>query len=143
MTRLTPLVWSRGFALMLKGEQHDVHEYEDMHRNFYEAVEKRFRSLHPHTAQTVQRQLHFLSEYVLQSGPRIEPVKGTHDMCLLLSSLPDRFKKEGVRAGTIFIDTFKATHRFAHLSPFRITLSFSFYKSFVSFQLLVYEALCY
>jgi hypothetical protein len=141
MTRLTPLVWSRGFALMLKDERHGVQGYEDMHWNFYEAVEKRIQDLHrsdPHTAQRVQRQLHFLSE----SGLRIEPVEGTHDMCLLLSSLPDRFQKEGVRAGTIFIDTFKATHRFAHLSPFRITLAFFFYDSFVFFQL-VYEALCY
>ena len=114
MTHLNPLVWSRGFALMLKGEGHDVDAYEDMHRNFYDAVDKNIQGLHrsdTHTAQRVQRQLHFLSESEL----RIEPVEGTHDMCLLLSSLPNRFMREGVRAGTIFIDTFKETHRFAHL----------------------------
>ncbi len=108
--------------MMLKDERHDVQGYEDMHWNFYEDVEKRIRSLlpmNPITAQRVQRQLHFLSEHVVQFGLRIAPVEGTHDMCLLLSSLPDRFKKEGragraVRAGTIFIDTFEATHRFAN-----------------------------
>ena len=99
---------------MLKGERHDVHRYEDMHWKFYEAVDKEIQSLNgkdSHTAQRVQGQLHFLSE----SGLLIDTVEGTHDMCLLLSSLPDRFKREGVRAGTIFIDTFKETHRFAHL----------------------------
>ena len=114
MTRLNPLVWSRGFALMLKGERHDVQAYEDMHWNFYDSVDKNIQGLRksdPQTAQRFQRQLHFLSESEL----RIEPVEGTHDMCLLLSSLPDRFKREGVRAGTIFIDTFNETHRFAHL----------------------------
>ena len=100
--------------MMLKGERHDVDGYEDMHWNFYDAIDKNIQGLHrsdPNTAQRFQRQLHFLSESEL----RIEPVDGTHDMCLLLSSLPDRFKTEGVRAGTIFIDTFKETHRFAHL----------------------------
>jgi hypothetical protein len=114
MTRLNPFVWSRGFALMLKGERHDVHRYEDMHWKFYEAVDKEIQSLNgkdSHTAQRVQGQLHFLSE----SGLLIDTVEGTHDMCLLLSSLPNRFMREGVRAGTIFIDTFKETHRFAHL----------------------------
>jgi hypothetical protein len=114
MTRLNPLVWSRVFASMLKDEQHAVHGYEDMHWNFYDSVDKNIQGLHrsdPHTAQRLQRQLHFLSESKLG----IEPVEGTHDMCLLLSSLPDHFIREGVRAGTIFIDTFKATHRFAHL----------------------------
>ena len=99
---------------MLKGERHDVDGYEDMHWNFYDAVDKNIQGLHrsdPHTAQRVQRQLHFLSESEL----RIEPVEGTHDMCLLLSSLPDRFIMEGVRAGTIFIDTFTEKHRFAHI----------------------------
>jgi hypothetical protein len=99
---------------MLKDEQHAVHGYEDMHWNFYDSVDKNIQGLHrsdPHTAQRLQRQLHFLSESKLG----IEPVEGTHDMCLLLSSLPDHFIREGVRAGTIFIDTFKATHRFAHL----------------------------
>jgi len=96
---------------MLKGERHDVHGYEDMHWNFYDAVDKRIRNGDPNTAQRFQRQLHFLSDFELS----IEPVEGTHDMCLLLSSLPDRFKREGVLAGTIFIDTFKETHRFAHL----------------------------
>ncbi len=102
---------------MLKGERHDVQGYEDMHWNFYEAVEKRIENLKrsdPRMAQENKKQLHFLSESELRIN---KPALGTHDMCLLLSSLPDRFKKEGVRAvraGTIFIDTFKETHRFAH-----------------------------
>ena len=114
MTRLDPLVWSRGFALMLKDEGHDVQGYTDMHWNLYEAVDKlieKLKTSNPRMAQEKQRTLHFLSESEL----RTEPVEGTHDMCLLLSSLPDHFKREGVRAGTIFIDTFNETHRFAHL----------------------------
>jgi hypothetical protein len=118
MTRLNRLVWSRAFASMLKAERHDVQGYEDMHRNFYEAVEKRIENLKTsdpncRMAQENKKQLHFLSESELRIN---KPVLGTHDeMCLLLSSLPDRFKRQGVRAGTIFIDTFKETHRFAHL----------------------------
>jgi hypothetical protein len=101
---------------MLKDERHDVNGYEDMHWNFYDAVDKNIQGLRksdPQTAQRFQRQLHFLSESELKL--RIERVEGTHDMCLLRSSLPERFQREGVRAGTIFIDTFKETHRFAHL----------------------------
>ncbi len=101
---------------MLKAERHDVQGYEDMHRNFYEAVEKRIENLKtsdPRMAQENKKQLHFLSESELDIGK--EPVVGTDDMCLLLSTLEDGFKKQGVRAGTIFIDTFKETHRFAHL----------------------------
>ena len=101
---------------MLKDERHDVQGYEDMHWNFYEAVEKSIEGLKGKNlklAQSLQRQLHFLSESELLRNK--EPVVGTHDMCMLLSSLPDRFKRQGVRAGTIFIDTFKETHRFTHL----------------------------
>jgi len=99
---------------MLKGERHDVQGYENMHWSFYEAVEKSIvGSKDLKLVQNLQRQLHFLSESELRINK--EPVVGTHDMCLLLSSLPDRFKREGVRAGTIFIDTFKETHRFTHL----------------------------
>ena len=115
MTRLDPLVWSRGFALMLKDEGHDVQGYTDMHWNLYEAVDKlieKLKTSNPRMAQEKQRTLHFLSESELRI--KKTPVLGTHDMCLLLSSLEDRFKKKGVRAGTIFIDTFKETHRFAH-----------------------------
>ncbi len=91
-----------------------------MHWNFYDALETSIEGLRRsdiHKAQRVQSQLHFLSESELDIDK--EPVEGTHDMCLLLSTLEDRFKKEGrvgraVRAGTVFIDTFKKTHRFAH-----------------------------
>ena len=101
---------------MLKDEGHHVQEYKDMHWNFYEAVDKLIENLktsNPSMAQEKQRTLHFLSESELRIKKK--PVLGTHDMCLLLSSLPKRFIREGVRAGTIFIDTFKETHRFAHL----------------------------
>ena len=100
---------------MLKDGGHDVQGYKDMHWKFYEAVDKLIENLkrsNPRMAQEKQRTLHFLSESELSINKK--PVLGTHDMCLLLSSLPDHFKKEGVRAGTIFIDTFKETHRFAH-----------------------------
>jgi hypothetical protein len=110
MTRLNPLVWSRAFASMLKG---DVKGYANMHRNFYDALETSIEGLRRSDAKTVESQLHFLSESELDIDK--EPVEGTQDMCLLLSTLEDRFKREGVRAGTIFIDTFKETHRFAHL----------------------------
>ena len=117
MTRLDPLVWSRGFALMLKHEGHDVQGYKDIHWNFYEAVDKlieKLKTSNPSMAQEQQRTLHFLSESEVRMKKK--PVLGTHDMCLLLSSLEDRFKRKGVRAGTIFIDTFKEAHRFAHHS---------------------------
>ena len=110
------VVWNRAFASMLKDERHDVQGYEAMHWSFYEAVEKSIEGLKKRDlkfAQSLQRQLHFLSESELDIDK--EPVEGTQDMCLLLSTLEDRFKREGVRAGTIFIDTFKETHRFAHL----------------------------
>ena len=101
---------------MLKNEGHDVQGYADMHWNFYEAVDKLIEILktsNPSMAQEKQRTLHFLSESELRIKKK--PVLGTHDMCLLLSSLEDRLKRQGVRAGTIFIDTFNETHRFAHL----------------------------
>jgi hypothetical protein len=102
---------------MLKDERHDVQGYEAMHWSFYEAVEKSIEACKKRNlnhAQMAQRQLHFLSGSELLRNN--VPVVGTHDMCVLLSSLPDRFKRDGVRAGTIFIDTFKETHRFTHIS---------------------------
>ena len=100
---------------MLKDGGHDVQGYKDMHWKFYEAVDKLIENLkrsNPRMAQEKQRTLHFLSESELSINKK--PVLGTQDMCLLLSSLEDRFKTKGIRAGTIFIDAFKETHRFAH-----------------------------
>ena len=97
---------------MLEVECHDVQGYEDMHRRFYAAVEKRVQGCKkgdPNLAPHLHKQLHFLSGSDLLSDNA--PSVGAHDVCLLLSSLPDRFKRHGVRAGTIFIDTFAETHR--------------------------------
>jgi hypothetical protein len=109
---------------MLQDERHDVHGYENMHWNFYVAVEKMIDGLKGSDLRIAQRQLHCLSETDVRINK--EPVEGTQEMCLLLSSLPDRFKRHGVRAGTIFIDTFKETHRFAHLFS-RCTCSLRLY----------------
>ncbi len=88
---------------------------------FYEAVQKFIESSKTcDRADMLQRCLHFLSESGLCSDK--ESAEGTHAMYLLLSSLSDHFKgppyrflEQGVRAGTILIDTFKGTDRFTHL----------------------------
>ena len=100
--------------MLLKEAGHDVEGYENMHYDFYSATNKLIRDIHkgdPPRAQRLQQQLHVLSE---SESDHIDRAKGVGDVCLLLSTLPDRFTKDRVRAGTIFIDTFDDPHRFTH-----------------------------
>ena len=39
-----------------------------------------------------------------------QSVKVADEVCVLLSGLPSRFIRKGVRAGTVFIDTFADEH---------------------------------
>ena len=97
--------------MTLQAANHDIKAYETMHRGFYNFVENRVRDMHsanPQEAERLQQQLHLLSD----SESHIKPAMGVQEMCLLLSSLPPWFVSDGVRAGTIFIDSFKETHRF-------------------------------
>ncbi len=46
-----------------------------------------------------------------------EPLQGLKESYLLLSRLPPRFIRDGVRAGTVFIDIFEEAHRSLTRSP--------------------------
>ena len=65
----------------------------------------------------LKRQLYCLSE-----ASEEEPLKGLKESYLLLSSLPNHFVRDRVRAGCVFIDIFEEAHR--SLLPQHDTLFF-------------------
>ena len=63
--------------------------------------------------------LHFNSKY----GIPIANASGVRDICLIISSLPLRFKnltEEGVTVVIVFIDTFHKSHRFLPSPPLKL-----------------------
>ena len=67
----------------------------------------------PHAQQAaLRRQLFCMSELSDE-----DPLQGLKESYLLLSRLPPRFIRDGVRAGTVFIDIFEEAHRSLTRSP--------------------------
>ena len=67
----------------------------------------------PHAQQAaLRRQLFCMSEVSDE-----DPLQGLKESYLLLSRLPPRFLRDGVRAGTVFIDIFEEAHRSLTRSP--------------------------
>jgi hypothetical protein len=67
----------------------------------------------PHAQQAdLRRQLFCMSEVSDE-----DPLQGLKESYLLLSRLPPRFIRDGVRAGTVFIDVFEEAHRSLTRSP--------------------------
>ena len=94
---------------MLRAESHDVAAYKVMHASLYAAVEEKTIDLlrtDPDGYLFSRRRLHFNTEYDAQI-----PIAGVHDAGILMSPLPYRFRRDGVTAGTIIIDTFKRENR--------------------------------
>jgi len=94
---------------MLRAESHDVAAYKVMHASLYAAVEEKTFDLlqtDPDGYLLSRRRLHFNTEYDAQI-----PIAGVHDAGILMSPLPYRFRRDGVTAGTIIIDTFKRENR--------------------------------
>ena len=85
--------------------------YARMHAQLHKAVDKRIEDLRTRDlagARDLLARLHFNSEYEVP----VANASGARDICLHLSCLLRRFKKEGLTAGIVFIDTFDTSQRF-------------------------------
>jgi hypothetical protein len=94
---------------MLRAQSHDVPAYKVMHKSLHNAVEEFTNDLllTDYDGYLLsRRRLHFNTEYDAQI-----PIAGVHDAGILMSPLPYRFRRDGVTAGTIIIDTFKRENR--------------------------------
>mmetsp|Transcript_26161 Transcript_26161/g.62420 ORF Transcript_26161/g.62420 Transcript_26161/m.62420 type:complete len:347 (+) Transcript_26161:6-1046(+) len=82
-----------GFARALKSAGHDIDAYESFHSALYKAAEDAGAT--------------GLQHWSNEAEPPLEPLpKGLQSSAVLLSELPDRFIRQGSRAGTVFVDVF-------------------------------------